>query len=243
MNSETITALASVGSFVAAAGSVAVALAAWRASRASAGAALALSDVEKRRELSDLRPQFEATLEEDDDRATLRLQLVGPLSLGKLDSVRVSIRDDVARHVIVESGPSEADIKAHVWGAYRFKEGAEGTDRNGRYVAPFALPLGEEKILLLRTQRPPFWEDSRGHEAWRDRYRDKPLKLKLECEAKGIGSWVIPYEVVRATTGLSIGSQSFSFGNVGQLTYHMYPVGDTAMPPSENPKSAPDQAN
>ena len=196
VDANNIAAIASAGSAIVSIGALSVAVAGYKVSNRSTRAAEALSRIERRREWSDLRPEFEVTLNERDDRATLRVHFAGPLGLDKLDRIEISLRDDFARQVIAAGGPIQEEIDAYVWGPYRFKAGLQGADSSGRSVAPFSLALGEERVFTLVPQQQPPWNHG-PQEVWRKEYTGKPLRLKFVSAAEGFDPWVTPHEVPR----------------------------------------------
>jgi hypothetical protein len=92
----------------------------------------------------------------------LRVMLVGPPGLDRLDRLTVTIRDDHFRrgeHQQIMGGPTTEEIKAHIWGPYRFTPStgpddarADGIGRTTVYDAQ--LPIGEELPFQLEHTVP-----------------------------------------------------------------------------------------
>jgi hypothetical protein len=112
--------------------SAGAALLAWRAARHSAEASRHLSTVENRRWHADLTPQFRVTWRAVSDlRAELRVELVGPSALDRLDELIIEVRDDIAgRAPVIAGGATREQITAQIWGPYHFVPGIDGADAN-----------------------------------------------------------------------------------------------------------------
>jgi hypothetical protein len=194
-----------VASFSAAALSAVAAVGSWMAARRSNRTAQTVASIERDRWHAELTPIFEATIQsEEGDRATLDLQLLGPLQLRHLDSVEVAITssDDADRTSRTTGGPTEEQINAHVWGPYRFTHGADGADEHGHAVAPFPLRVGRGRPFSIERTRPPAWQE--GHdraERWWDQWRGKPLKLVITCHRHDTDPWVVPVDIERPMGG------------------------------------------
>jgi hypothetical protein len=171
------------------------AVGAWWAARSSSQASAAMTAIERRRWHADLTPQFELVCRvASGERATLRVALVGPAGLDRLDRVTVRIRDDIpGRAPVTSGGPTAEEIARQVWGPYRFVPGVDGADQAGRSVAPFGLLLGDWRPLALeRTPAPTWSSDTTG---WRRQYNDQPVRLTLACVREGDEPWTVPQEV------------------------------------------------
>jgi len=128
------------------------------------------------------------------ERATLRVALVGPAALDRLDRVTVRIRDDIpGRAPVTPGGPTAEEIARQVWGPYRFVPGVDGADQTGRSVAPFGLLLGDWRPLALERTPAPTW--SSDATAWQRQYNDQPVRLTLACVREGDEPWTVPQEV------------------------------------------------
>ena len=108
------------------------AVGAWWAARSSSQASAAMTAIERRRWHADLTPQFElACRVTSGERATLRVALVGPAALDRIDRVTVRIRDDIpGRAPVTPGGPTAEEIARQVWGPYRFVPGVDGADQD-----------------------------------------------------------------------------------------------------------------
>jgi hypothetical protein len=171
------------------------AVGAWMAARYSSQATAAMTAIERRRWHADLTPQFEVRCwVTSGERAKLRVALVGPAALDRLDRVTVRIRDDIpGRAPVTASGPTAEEIARQVWGPYRFVPGVDGADQTGRRVAPFGLLLGDWRPLALERTPSPTW--STDPAGWRRQYDDHPARLTLTCVREGDERWTVPLEV------------------------------------------------
>lgn len=171
------------------------AVGAWWAARSSSQASAAMTAIERRRWHADLTPQFELACQvTTGERAKLRVALVGPAALDRLDRVTVRIRDDIpGRAPVTSGGPTAEEIARQVWGPYRFVPGVDGADQTGRSVAPFGLLLGDWRPLALERTPSPTW--STDPAGWRRQYDDHPVQLTLMCVREGDERWTVPLKV------------------------------------------------
>ncbi|MER5875427.1 hypothetical protein ABT119_05800 [Streptomyces sp. NPDC001910] len=188
-----------VASFATAALSTVAAFGAWRAAHRSAGTADAVARIEQDRWHADLLPQFRIGIERaEGDRATLSVHLVGPLPLCRLDEIRLAIvqSDDMTREARPPGEPTQEQLDAQVWGPFRFSQGADGADVDGRTANPIALEVGAGRPFSIERTRPPHWQQGDDRAArWRDQWINRPMRLVLTCKREGFKSWVVPYEV------------------------------------------------
>lgn len=170
------------------------AVGAWLAARRSGRAADALTRIEARRWHAELTPKFKITCRVSGEHAALRIELVGPPGLDRLDRLTVRIRDDIRdRTPVVTGGPTAEEIARQVWGPYRFVAGIDGADPTGRQVAPIQLLAGDWRPFTLeKTDKPPWSEDT---EWWTAQYEGSPIRLMLRCERQGDEPWTVPIEV------------------------------------------------
>ncbi|WP_406303809.1 hypothetical protein OHA61_17515 [Streptomyces sp. NBC_00885] len=194
---------AEIASTSAAALSAVAAVGAWKAATRSNSTAERVEAIERDRWHADLLPQFDIRIERiEGDRATLDVQLTGPLPLCSLDNVEISIAssDDQERvNRLPQSRPTQDDIDTQVWGPWRFTHGADGADVGGNTVAPMSLQVGRGRPFAIERTRPPFWmEGPELDETWRERWREKPLRLHLRCTRGDDKPWSIPYAVDEA---------------------------------------------
>jgi hypothetical protein len=211
-----------IWSAVAAGGSVAsAAVAAWaarvskrsatQANEASAQAAEAsriLASVEEDRRRSELTPRFRVTCQLTGNIETqlLRVMLIGPPGLKYIDGLTVTIRDDHFRRgdgQLLAAGPTREEIKAQIWGPYKFVAGTgpddARADETGRTtVYDHRLPVGEELPYFLDETMPPPW-GRRDRESWRHG-NGTLIRLALTARHDSHGEWTLPCEI-EAPTG------------------------------------------
>jgi hypothetical protein len=195
-------------------GATAIAAVAARQSNKSSGkanqAAGALADIEQDRRHSELTPRFRVRVEPwtagNDQDLRLRVMLTGPTGLDRIDGLTVKIRDDHFRRgegTLTAGGPTREEIKAHVWGPYRFRPGTgpdeSRADDDGRVTAYEAeLPIGEELPYLLERTRPPAWATSMTQEKWNEQ-RGPVIRIVLEASHNDHGWWILPCEIDLST--------------------------------------------
>lgn len=188
-----------LGTLATAALSTGAAFGSWRAARQSNRTADAVARIERERWHADLTPQFRITIGEvRGDRATLDVQLTGPLSLRRLDEIAVAVvpSDDLDRTPRLAGSVSQEEVDAQVWGPFRFRPGADGADPTGHSVAPFALRVGQGRPFAAERTRPPHWEEGEDLVGqWRRRWAGRPMRLVLTCRRAGDDVWVVPYDV------------------------------------------------
>lgn len=188
-----------IASLSAAALSAVAAVGAWLAARRSNTTAEAVARIERDRWHADLTPQFEVTVARaEGDRATLDVQLVGPLSLRRLDQVSILITssDDADRTSRLAGGLPQEVVDAQVWGPYRFTYGADGADINGQSVRSVPMQVGRGRQFSIERTRPPRWiEGQDANERWRTQWLGKPMRLVITCTQEGVSPWVVPHEV------------------------------------------------
>jgi TIR domain len=170
------------------------------------GAADIVTYIELERRHDELTPRFrvrcEPWSEGNDTDLRLRVQLTGPTSLGRIDGLTVTIRDDHFRRgegPLTAGGPTREQIKRQIWGPYRFRPGtgpdqarADSTGRVTVYDAE--LPVGEELPYFLERTRPPFWATSMTQKSWNEQ-RGPVIRLLLEAWRHDHGKWTLPCEI------------------------------------------------
>ncbi|MEV6105689.1 hypothetical protein AB0M28_13375 [Streptomyces sp. NPDC051940] len=179
----------------------AAAAGAWRAAVVSNRTADAVARIERDRRQSELTPSFEITAEfVSDDQAKLNVHLKGPVALGYLNEVSISIDDDdMDRTVRLPSGrpdrrPTQEDIDNQVWGPFKFAHGGDGANEFGRTVTPFPLRVGRGRPLNMDRIRAPFWwEGSDANDRWDREQAGTPIRLVLVCRHEDLDPWTIPY--------------------------------------------------
>src|SRR6185437_11233766 len=92
--------------------------------------ARALADIEQDRRHSEPTPRFRVRVEPwtagNNEDLRLRIMLTGPTGLDRIDGLTVTIRDDHFRRgdgTLTAGGPTREEVKAQVWGPYRFRPG------------------------------------------------------------------------------------------------------------------------
>ena len=112
------------------------------------------------------------------------------------------VRDDHFRRgegTLTADGPTREEIKAQVWGPYRFRPGTGPddflADAGGRVTAYEAeLPVGEELPHLLERTRPSAWAKSMTQQQWNEQ-RGPVIRLAPEAWHADHGQWVLPCEI------------------------------------------------
>jgi len=195
---------------VVALGATAIAAVAARQSNKSSGkanqTAEALAEIERDRRHAELTPRFRVRVEPwtagNNDDLRLRVMLTGPPGLDRIDGLTVKVRDDHFRRGegnLLAGGPTSEQIKAHVWGPYRFRPGTgpdnSRADVDGRAtIYDTELPIGEELPYLLERTRPPDWATSMTQEQWNTQ-RGPVIRIVLEAWHDDHGRWILPCEV------------------------------------------------
>jgi len=205
-------ALASLGAAGAAAAGAFVSRASAReanaAARQSVSAAAALTAIERDRRRSEMTPRFRVTCQpahHGTDRLTLRVMLLGPPGLHRLESLTVAIRDDFFQRAETPpdpGGPTPEQVKEHIWGPYRFTPDTHRygphagpgpharTDKTGRVTACGPLPVGEVLTFALELNRPEEWAPP----AWR-RHPGTAIRLLLDARIDDNWWWTLPCEI------------------------------------------------
>ncbi|GAA3938234.1 hypothetical protein [Actinoplanes auranticolor] len=197
MDSDTWSAVGTGVGAIAALGSLAAAIIAARIAADARKATQTLTDIEARREWRELTPTFELTLRAvTEEYADLRVELAGPTALGRLDEIKLTVRDDQHGRGAssIAGGPTDEQIRNHVWGAYRFRRGVDGGSDSGRSVAPFPLPIGEFTRKAMDQQVPPQWAKHLTKADWQRQYAGKPVRFLLDCRRDGFPPWRVPIE-------------------------------------------------
>ncbi len=142
----------SAGATVVAAGA---AIASWRAAKSANGTSSSLAKIEKQRRHAELRPVFSVRCEKypNDEIFYLILKLDGPAGLDKIDSLKISIRDNKRMPKEDPSGLRTAEeIANQIWGPFCFSPMVDGSSSDGREIPYNDLKLGDEcRFQLQRT--------------------------------------------------------------------------------------------
>jgi len=191
-------------------GATAIAAVAARQSNKSSGkanqTAEALTEIEQDRRHSELTPRFRVRVEPwtagNDQDLRLRIMLTGPAGLDRIDGLTVRVRDDHFRRgesTPTAGGPTREEIKAQIWGPYRFRPGTgpdeSRADDDGRVTVYDAeLPIGEELPYFLERTRPPTWARHMTQERWNEQ-RGPVIRIAVEAWHNDHGRWTLPCEV------------------------------------------------
>lgn len=156
------------------------------------------TDIERDRRHAELRPRYQVTLESNpgSDQRTLRVKLVGPGELEKLDEVIVSIRDDNPwrrKQPPAAGQPAEA-VPDHVWSRLRFVPGTgpgfpdaeRVADSAGRTTRSVGMNAGDYHTYTLQPSIPPP-HPNWTQQTWIDQLGPH-LKLRIEGR-RDTGRW------------------------------------------------------
>ncbi|MGW2540193.1 hypothetical protein ACWC5I_04800 [Kitasatospora sp. NPDC001574] len=159
--------------------------------------ALTVASIEAQRWHSELAPHLTATLLGRHGQYTLRVGLDGPAGLDRLDSVTVTMEDEMgvdrAGHADLGGSVPREELLAVVWSPFRFRPHADGADERGRSPQPFPLRRGAWKPFAVEMPPPP--RHYGLPQMWQSQYEDKPIRLLFECRREGHEPWTIPYEI------------------------------------------------
>lgn len=194
---------------------VATLLARTAAKHANA-AATTLADIESQRRHSELCPRLRVICEPWEpgtkDILRLRVMQVGPPGLDRIDRLIVTIRNDHFRrsegYRERVGGPTAEEIKAHIWGPYRFRPStgpdearADGTGRETVYDAE--LPIGEELPFVLEPTMPGHWMSGMSQSDWLQQ-RGTVIRLAFTAEHHKHGTWYLPCEIDTAQLPVTV---------------------------------------
>ncbi|MFJ7417955.1 hypothetical protein ACIQXD_05000 [Streptomyces uncialis] len=128
----------------------------------------------------------------------LEVTLLGPLSLGHLDGVAISIRSSDYRNRVSQlaGGQPPEKIAAHTWGPYRFVPRLDGIDEFGQHAEPVPMQVGRGSMYALEKTRKPDW-DQGNNEQWWSQWDGRPLRVVFHCRREGMAPWDVPYDVPR----------------------------------------------
>ncbi|OKI21337.1 hypothetical protein A6A08_21375 [Nocardiopsis sp. TSRI0078] len=165
---------------------VAAACSARRSARSAA--AMAANDAARRHE--DLAPRIELRARQlHGDRAELLLTLIGPDTLGGVDTLRVRVDDehDQPRTPVTVGSYTQEELDAQIWGPYRLTPTGPGDDR--RTLTLTDVGIGARRPLALERTTAPPWSDP---EWWRHTYDGAPVFVTLTCHRDGHEPWSLP---------------------------------------------------
>ena len=161
-----------------------------RSAQAADAAASTLAAIERDRRRDELTPRFDITCEVRDiarDHADLLITL-GRGGAQYLDWVTVTILDEAGQdHGVhgLPQGVTQQEAEEFVWGAWEFNPEASSqvvSNRESR-PRPYSRLSGKNQDRLgLRATKPGPWMTATSSEAWREEYRNQPLRLLLTCK-------------------------------------------------------------
>ena len=139
-----------------------------------------------------------AGLECGGGKANLKVTLVGPHQLERLDEVTVRIADEKWREHedYSPANVSEEEYAAFVWGPWEFDTNAsvQIVDNRSSKPRPYSRAKGKDwDVLPLRNTRPGSWMSMDG-DAWSHQVGEQPVRLLLNCRL-GEYEWALSYEV------------------------------------------------
>lgn len=197
-----------VGAFGSLAAAVVGGWVAYQARSAAAeanAAAKTMAQIERDRRHTELCPRLRVSCEPwapGSDHLRLRVALLGPPGLDRLDTLRVTIRDDRRRRdegSLWMDGRTREDLERQIWGPYRFMpytgpDGAQA-DATGRVTAyEEVLPVGEELRFELEHTVPPHWAQGTSPEDWQ-RQRGTIIRITFDAQHTTHDSWTLPVEI------------------------------------------------
>lgn len=173
----------------------------WQAARKSNAVARSVAGIETQRHQIELTPRFRIRCDSNKTTAedvTLWITLVGPIGIGRLDEVSAILIDDRTIGYFPGPGPdapptlTRNEIDSHVWGPYKFEEGTDDADANGRTATQTDFILGIERDFhLVANPAPPWWHDAKGAETeWVSNHMGY-IYLNLQCNLRGYLPWTI----------------------------------------------------
>ena len=185
----------SAGATVIAAGA---AIASWRAAKSSNSTSNSLAKIEKERRHAELRPVFKVRCEKypNDEIFYLILKLDGPAGLDRVDTLKISIRDNQRMPIEDPNGlRTKEEIGAQIWAPFCFSPMVDGSSADGRYIPYSDLKLGDEcRFQLQRVSAPP-WNQTGGQKWWREQGLTPWLKISILCKNSEMEPWTIPWEI------------------------------------------------
>jgi len=192
----------------------------------SSASASTLAEIERQRRKSELCPRFRVTAEPfnpGSDILRLRVTLVGPPGLDRLDKLTATIRNDHFRRG--ESfpermgGPTAEQIKAHIWGSYHFTPAtgpddarSDSTGRTTVYDTP--IPSGEQLVYQLEHTLPGSWM-SMSQADWM-RQQGTLLRMAFTAEHNEHGTWYLPCEIETADLPVTVLLPQWMDGNANR---------------------------
>jgi hypothetical protein len=173
--------------------------------RSASAAELGVSlEVERRH--TELRPRFRVDLIPESRVVrfpVVAVVLLGPPELGRLDELKVTIRD-TRRPAAGWKEPGMPEVTPEqmdevIWGPYRF---FEGDDATGRVASKEGMAVGDERRFSLVPTSAPSWAPAEP-EAWQIRV-GAVLGLRLEARREGWEPWTLPGQVDSAAESTTV---------------------------------------
>jgi hypothetical protein len=199
----------SVGTVAAVGVAAVAAVQAKKAAQKSNDTATKLAVIEEQPRHSELCPRLRVICQPWSPGATehqhlrLRVMLLGPPTLDRLDRLTVTIRDDHHRRGAtplqqIVGGPTPEQIQHLIWSPYRLApgigpDGFQADSRGRSVVYDAVLPLGEELPFQLDRTLKGFWMNMSEADWQRD--RGTLLRIAFTAEHKAHGTWVLPCEI------------------------------------------------
>lgn len=169
---------------------------AWKASREANATAASVAQIERDRWHRELTPQLRIKLERG-TRDTLYVRFDAPAALGEL-VVQLTIRDDSDRSGLphLADGSTPEQRAGVIWGPFQFHPRVEDTDELGRTVPAFSLLPGDrQRLVVVQSPKPSWYQDALGEQRWRDEFRTEPIRLWAHCTAPGHKPWCLSFGV------------------------------------------------
>uniref|UniRef100_UPI003F4960A0 hypothetical protein n=1 Tax=Streptomyces sp. CA-141956 TaxID=3240051 RepID=UPI003F4960A0 len=158
----------------------------------------AVARMERDRWHRELTPRIVCRLtNERSSMLELAVQYRGPATLGKLKAVALTIRDDFDRSVapLLAGGLTAEEIKATIWGPYRFTIHTP-EDNTGRTAEPFSMEPGDEMRFAVTPTYPHRKYGGDGNSTqWRTEFLPKDFRLWVACEAEGHKPWKLMADI------------------------------------------------
>ncbi|WP_405676360.1 hypothetical protein OG239_41545 [Streptomyces sp. NBC_00868] len=149
-----------------------------------------VAQIERDRWHRELTPKIAFRVTKERGYVELLVLYGGPSSLGRLTSVELRVRDDRDRSndPILGGGLTAEERDATIWGPYRFRHSTNSADETGRSIEPLSLLPGEEYRLALDPTHPHRLYGG-GSEQWERDYRNKEVRLWVDCFVEGHKQW------------------------------------------------------
>jgi len=192
-------------------------------SQANASAST-LAEIERQRRHGELYPRLRVVCEPwgpgVEGTLRLRVTLVGPPGLDRLDRLTAAIRNDHFRrgegYPERMGGPTAEQVKAHIWGPYHFTPAtgpddarADSTGRTTVYDTP--IPTGEQLVYQLEHTLPGSWMQM-SQPDW-TRQQGTLIRLAFTAEHNEHGTWYLPCEIETASLPATVFLPQWADGN------------------------------